>query len=90
MEPRTRHYGADDTERSKNVSIISQRAGDTQKLDTTYASSRSRQTLPRGKPKILNIRSRVLGVFIRAVVNSRAAQETKSYTIARAKVFYRR
>lgn len=54
------------------------RAGDTRKLDTTYASWRSRQTLPRGKPRILNIRSRVPGVFIRAAVNPRAAQETKS------------
>lgn len=57
---------------------IRRTAGDTRKLDTTYASSRSRQTLPRGKPRILNIRSRVPGVFIRAAVNPRAAQETKS------------
>lgn len=46
--------------------------GDKQKLDTTYASFEiGAQTLPRGKPRILNIRSRVPGVFIRAAANAR-------------------
>lgn len=47
--------------------------GDKQKLDTTYASfENGAQTLPRGMPtRILNIRSRVPGVFIRAAANAR-------------------